>query len=486
MTRSSPPRGSLWGPALGVLSAAALAGCEFEPYAPTDLHYGLSDTSKAQLETLVPLFGKETLPAAAEAQILGALEMLFGTPQAPQMLLTQVWIDAEFDVNDWAYQLDDESWGQVLTENRARRFERQMYLIREGRFEEVPEPRWAMGLWADWQERLLPELLVHPDDPVDEDDPESLTWSEEALATFENHYPSLRESAEMFRVQCLHCHGIDGGGNGPTAQFLSPRPRDYRLGRFKFVSVDRNQTPRREDLLRILQYGVPTTAMASFARFSRGELEGLIDYVRLLTIRGQVETWLVGETVDSDMGILTPAEPLKSYDEIWKRWLAAESNYVAHDVTVPRPEEMTPERIAHGKELFAGNVANCYTCHGVYGRGNGESIFEVVNVLDKDGEVVTDADGNPVQERGPKTLDEWGNPSDPRNLQLGVFRGGSRPIDLYRRIKYGIGGTIMPAASTDLSDTDFFDLVYYVLSIAEENDPARIQEARHGIGGEEH
>ena len=35
-------------------------------------------------------------------------------------------------------------------------------------------------------------------------------------------------------------------------------------------------------------------------------------------------------------------------------------------------------------------------------------------------------------------------PSHPRNLTAGVFRGGGRPVDLYRRIKSGIGGRSCP------------------------------------------
>ena len=63
--------------------------------------------------------------------------------------------------------------------------------------------------------------------------------------------------------------------------------------------------------------------------------------------------------------------------------------------------------------------------------------------------------------------DEWGNESKPRNIQQGIFRGGGRPIDLYRRVKYGISGTIMPAADASLSDDDLWDIVYYVYQLAE-------------------
>ena len=34
----------------------------------------------------------------------------------------------------------------------------------------------------------------------------------------------------------------------------------------------------------------------------------------------------------------------------------------------------------------------------------------------------------------------------PRNLRLGIYRGGRRPLDLYRRAFSGINGTPMPAA----------------------------------------
>ena len=41
----------------------------------------------------------------------------------------------------------------------------------------------------------------------------------------------------IYRKNCLHCHGVSGAGDGPTAPFLYPLPRDYRKGIFKFTST---------------------------------------------------------------------------------------------------------------------------------------------------------------------------------------------------------------------------------------------------------
>ena len=46
------------------------------------------------------------------------------------------------------------------------------------------------------------------------------------------------------------------------------------------------------------------------------------------------------------------------------------------------------------------------------------------------------------------SLDEWGNPLRPANLNRGVYKGGRRPIDIYWRISKGINGAKMPAHNT--------------------------------------
>jgi len=62
--------------------------------------------------------------------------------------------------------------------------------------------------------------------------------------------------------------------------------------------------------------------------------------------------------------------------------------------------------------------------------------------------------------------DDWGHHLLPRDLTRGIYRGGRRPIDLYRRVYAGIKGTPMPPfGGTVLNDDEIWDLVNYVMSV---------------------
>ena len=61
-------------------------------------------------------------------------------------------------------------------------------------------------------------------------------------------YPDAKPQAggyALYRRNCLHCHGVSGAGDGPTAPFLYPTPRDYRKGIFKFTSTPSGKPPHR-------------------------------------------------------------------------------------------------------------------------------------------------------------------------------------------------------------------------------------------------
>jgi len=101
-------------------------------------------------------------------------------------------------------------------------------------------------------EEKLEKLFGTPAQPtvggVDDDFKQALKLDDETLS-----YGSTR-----YRVHCLHCHGVAGNGRGPTARWVNPHPRDYRLGKFKFTSTKggNERKQRRSELLRTLQQGV--------------------------------------------------------------------------------------------------------------------------------------------------------------------------------------------------------------------------------------
>lgn len=178
--------------------------------------------------------------------------------------------------------------------------------------------------------------------------------------------------------------------------------------------------------------------------------------MRLLSARGMVERDLV-VTYEQDQAI--PVEYVaESFADVWAKWAKAAEYYVEFDGQVPSP---TAASIARGRELFVdATTGNCASCHGDKGRGDGVAAFQVDP---ETGEAVS------------AYQDDWGHDIMPRNLTQGVFRGGRRPIDIYRRIYSGINGTPMPAlgeakdANGDplLTQADLWSLVHYVGTLSE-------------------
>ncbi|HEY1376820.1 MAG TPA: c-type cytochrome, partial [Gemmataceae bacterium] len=73
----------------------------------------------------------------------------------------------------------------------------------------------------------------------------------------------LAEGSRSYRAHCLHCHGLEGNGRGPTGPWVNPSPRDYRQGIFKYTSSTQEQNqrkPRRADILHVLNFGIEGTS----------------------------------------------------------------------------------------------------------------------------------------------------------------------------------------------------------------------------------
>jgi len=274
-----------------------------------------------------------------------------------------------------------------------------------------------------------------------------------ARAFFVERMPEPDEAAELFRGLCLRCHGLEGGGNGPMSGRLIPRPRNYRKGTFKFAAVSSPSKPRRVDLIRTIVHGLPGSAMPSFRWLASGEIDVLINHARLLAKRGEVEGLLVQEWGDSEA---TPREAIEEMLALVdERWAAADGNAVAF---TPPPPDASPERFELGHGLFSDKTkGNCASCHGTSGKGDGPSAQRV----DEQGKVVA------------ILRDEWGQFIRPRDLTLGIFRGGERREDIRMRVHCGIPGTPMPSlgeaasdGTTILNEHEMWALVDYVLSLS--------------------
>ena len=202
----------------------------------------------------------------------------------------------------------------------------------------------------------------------------------------------------LYRKHCLHCHGVSGDGAGPTADYLYPRPRDYRKGTYKFTSTTAGAKPSHDDLWKSINYGLHGTSMPGFeALMTPLEIEQVIDYVVFLSIRGETEILMAQDVADgawdeeiaADKGA-SPAtdwykQPLNSkiYPKALETAKTVSDKWAQADSQVqntPKPRlESTNDSILRGRELFLGKTTErleCWGCHGLQGIGNGKSFVD--------------------------------------------------------------------------------------------------------------
>jgi len=259
----------------------------------------------------------------------------------------------------------------------------------------------------------------------------------------------MRIGAEVYRARCAGCHGTSGDGKGPAAESLIPKPRDYRLGVFKFTSTPIGAQPRRADLARIIKNGAKGTSMPSFKFMDQDDLNAVIDYVMSLSQRGQAEKRLVGlaeefDDLDKQPEQLSATMVAQSVNAVAKLWQEAEGLVTLPPVPEPANDA---ESIKIGRGIFLGQ--ECAKCHGKDGKGQQPSSLSA------------DDQKN--------SLDAWGNLSLAADLTSGMLHGGRRPIDIYRRVYWGINGSKMPAfeAQFKADPVKVWHVVHYVIAVTQ-------------------
>jgi mono/diheme cytochrome c family protein len=247
----------------------------------------------------------------------------------------------------------------------------------------------------------------------------------------------LLQGGRVYQRRCAPCHGVTGDGDGVAAEYLNPRPRDYRRGVFKFTSTPRGSKPRRADLERIIRWGAKGTSMPSFRWLPEDELRAVVDYVRMLSERGELESAMILDaqtelTEEDDVDPLYAADTAQFIDGTWNE---ADSQFVI-PLTPPPPRD--EETIELGRKAFL--TRGCAKCHGVDGRGSTRDVGK----------------------------DDWGHLAYAADITGGMLHGGHRSIDVYRRIFSGINGTPMPSFGDALKDEPdtIWHMVYYVQALA--------------------
>jgi mono/diheme cytochrome c family protein len=241
---------------------------------------------------------------------------------------------------------------------------------------------------------------------------------------------------ELYTAYCAACHGETGDGNGLAARFVYPKPRNFREAKFRLVSTT-NRVPSDDDLMRVLEHGMPGSAMFSFAHLPEPARRALVAHVRQLTRTGVEESLKkaaaeFGETID-------PAELAVTADSKCKP---------ASTITIPTDLlASTAESVTRGRQVYV--KQGCVSCHGDTGKGDG------------------------VQDQ----RDDDGTPTAPRDYTRGIFKGGRETEQLYARTLLGMPGSPMPS-SGNLKPDEIADLVHYLQSLSDPSAQTKVEHKR--------
>jgi len=226
----------------------------------------------------------------------------------------------------------------------------------------------------------------------------------------------LETGKKVYFKRCVWCHGVEGGGDGPSADRLFTRPRNFIQGTFKIRTTDSGELPMEADLIKTVKNGLQGSAMPAWGEFlSEKEIVSVVNFVKTLI-------------QDRDFG--DTDEEVNIQDFGTNPW----GTKGPYHLGVPQAD------IDAGKEIFIKN--KCFECHGGEGRG----------------------DGNPTMK------DDWGFPIVAADWQqCWNFRGARRdpfnPFNVVRTVSTGLNGTPMPNFKDQVTVEDRWKLAAFVNSL---------------------
>lgn len=220
-----------------------------------------------------------------------------------------------------------------------------------------------------------------------------------------SHIGSLTGHAKTasgdYRRYCVSCHGELGDGNGESAPWVDPKPRDFTLAVFKCRSTPTGTLPTDQDLFDTIARGLDRSVMPPWNTFTRQERADLVAWIKHFSARWQAEK---------------PGTPIE----------------------IPPEPEVTAERIKAGQQIY--NRVQCWKCHGVDGKANGPSASTLQDNLNRPILVYNFAEG-------------------------GRFKCGSTDQDLYKIFMTGLDGTPMPSFADNIKPDEAWDLVFYLRAL---------------------
>jgi len=206
---------------------------------------------------------------------------------------------------------------------------------------------------------------------------------------------------ELYHDYCSVCHGDRGDGHSRAREGLATMPRDFTQPGLRDVLSSEQMTD-------IILNGRPGTAMVGWkSRLSQAHAESITDYIR--------SAFMSPQAFDDQKTATIPA---------------ADINTPPHEIVMDQPMLYGLAGNRETGEKFYN--ANCATCHGTDGDGNGPRAYFIF----------------------PKPRDFLAENS---RMRL------NRPA-LFNAIKYGIRGKEMPAWGKVIDDQQIADVTEYVFS----------------------